>query len=137
MKGKSETTRLVSLLFSMARRMKQELYKESGMPPLLHIEALRYVEEGGTRTMSDIAGYLRVSPPSATVLVDSLIGDGFMARAEDPKDRRRVRLSLSVKGKRCLASASRAREAAFSRMIAPLSKGDRAELARILSLITD
>lgn len=135
MKGNSDKA-LVSLMFAMGRRMKQEMYREAGMPSMLHFETLRYIDEEGKPTMSDVAGYLRVSAPSATTLIDTLIDDGIVTRAEDPNDRRRVRLALSAKGKKFLASASKARERAFGRIVARLSTSDRAELARILSIIT-
>lgn len=131
-----EGKRLVTLMFEMGRRMKQELYREAGMPSMLYLETVRYIGEDGAPTMSDIASYLRVSAPSATALIDSLIEDAIVTRAEDPNDRRRVRLTLSKQGEKLLESAWKARERAFGRLLTRLSAKDRAEFERLLSLIT-
>jgi DNA-binding MarR family transcriptional regulator len=123
-------------MFEMGRLMKQEMQKDKSLPSYLHLEALRYINEAKEPSMRDIASFLRIAPPSATEVVNSFIAAGAVKRVHDAKDRRRVLLALCPKGKRILTSATGARERVFARILASLSKSDRAELARILAVIT-
>lgn len=140
MKGKATDThaaRLVPLLFALGRRMKQELASEDlGAQSWLHLETLRFIAENGAPQMSEIAEYLKVTPPTATALIEALVQERYLARARDTKDRRRVLLSVTKKGETRLKEAVASRERAFRRVIAPLSVKDRAEFARILGIIT-
>lgn len=62
--------------------------------------ALTYLgrfEEG--RTISDVANYLRISRPSATVLIKKLDKYGFVSKHSEPGNERNTIVSLTKKGK--------------------------------------
>ena len=54
---------------------------------------------GPTRP-TEISRVLGISKPNVTVLLNSLITNGFVQRSHDKKDRRNVYISLTDKGKR-------------------------------------
>ncbi len=56
---------------------------------------------------SDVAALLDVVPSTVTSVVDGLCSRGLVARGEDPRDRRRVVLSLTEKGSAHLAEGDR------------------------------
>jgi DNA-binding MarR family transcriptional regulator len=56
-------------------------------------------------TVGRLAELLGVTKQSASVLVDDMLRAGFLERAADPADRRRVRLSLSARGEAVRRSA--------------------------------
>jgi DNA-binding MarR family transcriptional regulator len=51
--------------------------------------------DAGDRPASDVAALLDVVPSTVTSVVDGLCTRGLVARGEDPRDRRRVVLSLT------------------------------------------
>ncbi len=135
--GTLNKKKLLPLMFEVGRLLKSEITRE-GCPitTFLHIETLRFIAERSTPTMSDVAEYLKIAPPTATSLINTFVKEGMIERVEDPKDRRRVRLILSKKGIHLLDQAMKMREHAFSRVMASLSDRDCHELARILTVIT-
>lgn len=142
MKGKkaaltAEGEELFALMFELGRIIKSEMTRaDAAAPSFLHVETLRFIQEKGNPTMRDIAAYLKVTPPTATALIDSLVEDRIVERVTDSEDRRKVRLELSSKGEKLIASFKNHRTAAFARVFATLTASDRREFARILSIIT-
>jgi DNA-binding MarR family transcriptional regulator len=129
---------LFPLMFEMGRLLKHQFSVDGcGPSSYVQLETLRFVAETGEPDMRDIAQYLRIAAPSATALADSLVKEGLLTRAEDPVDRRRVRLAVSAKGARQLRDTDERRAAAFARVVAPLSARDRAEFARIMRVIIE
>ncbi len=134
--ARSDTDTILTLMFEVGRIIRRAMVARDSMPlPLSSIETLRFVEEKGTPTMRDIAGYLRITAPSATALVECLVGSGFLSRKEDAKDRRVVRVSLTKKGATLLAKVTRRRMEALRKLVSALSAADRAHFISILSKI--
>lgn len=63
--------------------------------------------DAGDRPASDVAALLDVVPSTVTSVVDGLCTRGLVARGEDPRDRRRVVLSLTEKGSAHLGEGDR------------------------------
>jgi DNA-binding MarR family transcriptional regulator len=53
--------------------------------------------------LSDITDRLGVSKQAAGQLVDTLVARGYLDRSVDPEDRRRLRVSLTVRGREAAA----------------------------------
>jgi len=135
--ARTDDHRLYELMFEMGRLLKHQMSVDGYGPSFyLHLEILRFLADAPDSDMRELAQYLRVTAPSATGLVDALIAQKLVIRKPDPKDRRRVLISLSPKGDATIKKAARHREAAFARITTPLSRSDRMELIRILSIIT-
>jgi DNA-binding MarR family transcriptional regulator len=67
--------------------------------PLLQHFALHYIMHGRRGvTQTELAALLGVSPGYVTTLVDRLEQDHLVRRARDRKDRRVIRLSVTLKG---------------------------------------
>lgn len=91
--------KLVSLLFNTGRAMNGHFHlKKEGGVSLLHMETLGYISEITKPSMKDIAGHLRITPASASNLVDGLVEEGFLERFFEEGDRRLIKLSLTQKG---------------------------------------
>jgi DNA-binding MarR family transcriptional regulator len=58
--------------------------------------------KAGTLPTSEIGKRLYISKPYMTALVDTLIEGGYVERQPDPKDRRKVNISITEKGKKHL-----------------------------------
>jgi DNA-binding MarR family transcriptional regulator len=87
--------RLAELLPAIQTRVRAtkppELTAELGSITLHQLEAVRLVQPDGL-TMSRLAEALRISESAATALVDRLVRHRLIERAEDPEDRRVVRI---------------------------------------------
>ena len=67
-------------------RKKKELY-ELSVPQMHAVKALR---SRGEVTITQLAGILKVSPPSASAMVDRLTERGILTRERSREDRRKV-----------------------------------------------
>jgi DNA-binding MarR family transcriptional regulator len=99
--------------------------------------ALRVVGSGGGVRLSELAEALRIAPRSATEVADGLQERGLVERAADPTDRRAVVLTVTEAGRQVQREVDDARAADSAELFARLSAADRAELARILRVLTD
>ncbi|MBI3573791.1 MarR family transcriptional regulator [Candidatus Kaiserbacteria bacterium] len=131
-----DTDKALALMFEVGRVIRHACITKETLPlPFSYIETLRFVEEHKNPSMRDIAQYLRVAAPSATAVVEALVGEGYLSRKEDAVDRRLVRLHVSAKGKRVLETTNRARMEALRTVLGSLNGTDRKELIRIFSKI--
>jgi DNA-binding MarR family transcriptional regulator len=84
----------------------------------------------GTLSMSDIGKRLYISKPYMTVLIDTLIDDGYVERLPDPGDRRVINIAITQRGKKHLREGS----AIFKNELkAILSKLDETDLEELCS----
>jgi DNA-binding MarR family transcriptional regulator len=88
---------IVELLPSIGRGLYATLMDdpEIGVLTLPQAKALIYLYNNGERSMSELAGGLAVSLPSASELVDRLVDRGLVEKTVDPADRRRVLIALT------------------------------------------
>jgi DNA-binding MarR family transcriptional regulator len=130
----SDTTKIFSLLFAIGRRLREEHGhgKKSAAYSLLHFHTLRYIQERRRPLMRDVAAYLCITPPAATLLVSTLVQDKFLVRSFDKKDRRGVHLALTERGKKFLSRAVRARMKVLHTLFSALSPKERTELIAML-----
>ncbi len=71
-----------------------------------------------------------------TDVVDALEQGGLIVRSPDPGDRRAVVLDVTPEGRHTLTEVLAARDREIEGWLGRLSDGDRAELRRILRLLT-
>ncbi len=67
-------------------------YRELSMP---QVHAIMVARDRGQATITEIAGVLGVSLPSASAMVDRLVDKGILMRRHDRRDRRRVLVSVA------------------------------------------
>jgi DNA-binding MarR family transcriptional regulator len=95
---------LVSHMFIMGRIMRDTMHRKihDNQCTLLEFETMKYVKDTGQPHMRDVAKAFHVTPPAATLMIDGLVKEKFLARVLDPKDRRSVRVAITPKGKQLL-----------------------------------
>ena len=69
-----------------------------------------------------VADHLGVTRPTASVIVDRLVRRGLLLRSEDPRERRRLVLTLTPKGGRHLEQARGATRSWIADVLAPLPR---------------
>lgn len=75
-------------------------------------------------TLSVLAAHERISVPTASRIVESLVRDGLVRRETDRGDRRAVTLSATAKGIGAVETACAARAAALAEALEGLSSAD-------------
>jgi DNA-binding MarR family transcriptional regulator len=95
---------------------------------------LAYLDQAPA-TPSELAYRLTVQAPTVTRLVAGLTERGYVSREVDGSDRRRNVLRVTSAGRRAIAQASDASQAALDRILAPLPPRERATVDRGLRLL--
>jgi DNA-binding MarR family transcriptional regulator len=98
------TEEITSQFFSLMRDLKRHINFKNPLlhMPLAHTETLRLIHEKKHLAMKEIAGFLAITPPSATALINNLVKVGYVQRSSSKADRRGVYLSLTKKGTQIL-----------------------------------
>lgn len=86
----------------------------------------------GPIKMSQIALEMGVSMPAATGLVERLHQIGMIERCYDKKDRRVIRIDVTVKGRRAVGRVRSQREKLIRRVFGKLNPGERKSYLSVL-----
>jgi MarR family transcriptional regulator, organic hydroperoxide resistance regulator len=96
---------------------------------------LRLVGHYETISAGDLARALHIHPSSLTGMLRRLERAGLLRRAQDPRDRRRVVLSLTSSGKRMNARKQGTVEALVEKVLSSTPKEDLRAAERTLKLL--
>jgi DNA-binding MarR family transcriptional regulator len=91
----------------------------------------------GELSMSETAQRLGISISTASGAVDHLVGLGLLARADDPQDRRLVRVSVTALGMRSLEQMRELGTRQLIALCASISDDDLAIVARSTWILAD
>lgn len=103
---------------------------------MLRYRILRRLAQEQCRN-SELAARVRVSSPTASAVIDSLVKSGWVQRRVDARDRRAVVLALTVDGRRELKRAERALERELTKLVAELDPNDAQRLHDGLMALMD
>ncbi len=95
----------------------------------------RYIESIsrlGEPTFMELAGYMELSKPTVTIMIDNMIKGEYVKKSRSPDDRRVFHLSLTLKSKKIIESHNKIFED-FSREIS--EKFEAKELQNLISLL--
>jgi DNA-binding MarR family transcriptional regulator len=85
---------------------------------------LNFVNRHPKTSLTDVAAHLGVTPATASVLVDRLVRRELIGRAADPRERRRVVLTLTRLGSRRFAAARSVTRRRVARNLAGMSAAE-------------
>lgn len=122
------------LLMQVARTLRRRwaaAYAPLGLTPH-QARALRVIGEHDGVRLSAIAEALRISPRSATEVVDALEVAELVTRRPDPTDRRATLVAVTERGGRALGTLSEARAKEAGEFFGQLTDRERAVLRDIL-----
>jgi DNA-binding MarR family transcriptional regulator len=80
---------------------------------------------------------LRISKQAAGQLVDALVTRGYLERAVDKDDRRKLTVTLTERGKAAAAAQSAARERVDAELLAAVGEDDVKRTRRTLAVLID
>ena len=96
------------------------------------MDALDMLVHREHRTMTSLAGRLRVNRSTATRAVDRLVADGLVERFPSPDDGRVVLVRITAEGRRRHATVDRRRARAMARILGEFTRDERTQLAELL-----
>ncbi len=137
-KRQNNASDLASLMFAMGRFMRdkmQKKIKDGKCDSLLEFETLRYIKDKGSPHMRDVAEKFLVTPPAATLLVDSLVKQKLLMRVLDSKDRRSVRVELTRQGRELFEKRMAQKTNEFKKIFSTLTPAERNQFAILLKKI--
>ncbi len=82
--------------------------------------AMAFVDCHPRACLYHLADHLGVTRPTASVIVERLVQRGLLSRGTNPRERRRIALTLTAEGARQLAQARRATRSEIAKVLAPL-----------------
>jgi DNA-binding MarR family transcriptional regulator len=130
---------VLEAIFKLGRNFKDSMsdsFKNSHST-MLQCEALMCIKKHKDTHMGDIATHFSTTMPTATALIDKLIGAKFVKRENDVNDRRIVRITLTKSGEKQLSETTKQRTNKMDKLLSYLSKQDKLELLRILTILTE
>jgi DNA-binding MarR family transcriptional regulator len=98
---------------------------------------LYVVMASGPLTMSEIAGQLGVTLSTASGAVDHLVSTGLLSRADDPANRRQVRVSATRLGLETLEQMREFGERQLRALFDHVADADVAVVERAMRILTD
>jgi DNA-binding MarR family transcriptional regulator len=98
---------------------------------------LHHVPADGAVSLTDLARHLALPKSSASVVVKSLARRGFLARARDEADERRLRIELTASGRARVEADSVLEPARLAAALERLPARRRQELLRGMAALAD
>jgi DNA-binding MarR family transcriptional regulator len=129
----SDTRHLCELLTALlSSTFRQILWKQALELDLTYSQAqvLFHLERHPRALATDLARYFGITLPAVTQVVDRLVGKRLVERAENPKDRRQILLSLTRTGHQLARDLQAARMAGMSEVLQRIPPDERKELVR-------
>lgn len=139
MKNIKIAQKLEDSFLSFRRMMTNQLLDEAkglGLS-LSHFEVVMFLAHTGEANMKDIAKILHITPPSASVLVDTLVEKKLVRRVPSDKDRRTIHVSLSPEAQKLMISVHKKKVTIFKKILSKLNNEDQENLIRILNKLTN
>jgi len=102
---------------------------------IIQLRTLLFIERSGRCTMKELAQYLGVTAPTASVMINNLELDGLVARQADKIDRRLMHIRISAKGKKKSHEAMEHLKNKLSAMFDRLSIKEQGQFSDLLEKI--
>jgi DNA-binding MarR family transcriptional regulator len=126
------TTYRFSILAARQTRCLSEMYAHNFELSVSQWKVLPIVGYYGPMSAKDVGERTSLEPEKVTRAVDQLVARGLVSRRTDPKDRRRVVLSLAAKGKDVFTESEQFRSVIETEFLKALQPKERAAFHRIL-----
>lgn len=98
---------------------------------------LRQIQRAGEITPGELAKSVSLSQGTVTGILERLEARGLVSPSRDPRDRRRLRVSLTEKGEETIRSAPSPLQEDFIARLAALPEGEQAMIDWVLSRVVE
>ena len=125
----------IPLLMRLLRTKFRE--KRIGDLSMAQFRTLGFVDSNQGASLSEAAGYIGVSLPSMSKLVEALVTRDLLTREVHGRDRRRISLALTGEGKRELDEAYQHTQSFFAEKFSELTDDERDQIAGAIDIMKD
>ena len=125
----------IPLLMRLLRTKFRE--KRIGDLSMAQFRTLGFVDSNQGASLSEAAGYIGVSLPSMSKLVEALVTRDLLTREVHGRDRRRISLALTGEGKRELDEAYRHTQSFFADKFSELTDHERDQIVEAIGIMKD
>ncbi len=134
-----ETRQILEALSALTRQLARASGGPDEGPAMTATQRLAMFETAmsGPLRLSALADRMGITAPTASRAVDGLVDLGLMERQSDPVDRRAVQIDLTRPGRRRVEEKKALAAEALQPGVAALSAKDRAQLAALLTRLSD
>ena len=139
MSNNKAINRLILLIFSTGRLIRKQSRGEKDRPDIfsaLRMEVLHYVAGKKDPLMKEVADDFYVTSPSATSLINPLVESGMLKRIMDKNDRRVVRLSITLKGRKILKESFSEINSRLRKILVKLNTKEQKDFIKILEKLS-
>ncbi|MEW6517262.1 MAG: MarR family transcriptional regulator [candidate division FCPU426 bacterium] len=139
----SELTEQAKYLIQLMPRLHKMISGRVSWPPhplarkltVSQMHAMGYLAARGPLTMRELAQCCQIAMPSASETADRLVRLGMAQRKSDPRDRRRVRLQVTAKGRKEFLAQQAYACNRFTKLLDTLDAGERRQLLNAFKII--
>lgn len=118
------------------RFIRTEMRKQRGAElSVPQFRTLVFIDRNPETSLVSVANHLGLTPPSVSVLVDSLVERSFVDKRPSRDDRRKINLSLLEKGKRILVSAQKAAHQRLAEKIQTITSPERQTIHQAMEIL--
>lgn len=132
-----ELTLLANEVRLACQRVSRRVRYDSGGQLAPHLMSALSGLRHGSLTPGELAERERVSAPSMSKTVATLVGQGLVEKTTDPQDARRCPLELTARGWEVIHSAAANRDSFMVQRLAGLSASDRELLKKAAHILTE
>lgn len=118
------------VLVGMAAESLAEVAEDVTLP---QYRALVVLASKGPQRVASLAEELKVTPPTATRMVERLVRKRLVRRRTSREDRREVRVSLAPAGRELVAEVTRRRRAEIARILSQIPVEDQEAMVDLFS----
>ncbi|MEZ0579066.1 MarR family winged helix-turn-helix transcriptional regulator [Nocardioides sp. MH1] len=129
-------TRLLARAYARAQAIRIEAYAEAGTTGY-QARLLASLTDEGDASQAELSRRTSIDPSDVVAAVGELVARGFVSRARDPQDGRRNIVSATAEGEAELERLEKIAGAVQDRFLAPLTTGQRTQLANLLTKLTE
>ncbi|MBU0710027.1 MAG: MarR family transcriptional regulator [Candidatus Omnitrophica bacterium] len=126
---------LPTIIKGFSNRQVNELYK--GKITLPQFLVLQLLHKEGELKMSRLAQFVNVTTSAMTGLVERMVRDKYVVRVNDPKDRRVIRVKLTVKGSGLVKKINEQRRQMIVKTFGQVSENEREAYLKVLVRVKD
>jgi DNA-binding MarR family transcriptional regulator len=121
----------------MARSMHDmvQFIKDAGIS-MPQLSTLMHLHHRGACGVTDIGEHLGVTSPAASQMIDRMVQQGLLERAEDTADRRVRQISVTEKGRQLIEKSILARQRWMGDLTAVLTAREQEQAIQALNLLT-
>jgi DNA-binding MarR family transcriptional regulator len=134
---KRDARSLEETLFAFRRKFSDVMRHEAECLhcPLSQIDTLSFIAEKGNSSMKEIADHLKITPPSATAIVEAMQKKKLITRTGSVADRRTIRVALTHTAWKLFRSFHERKFAILTKMLSKLRDTERKQLIKILTIL--